>query len=149
MALIQTGGDHNVEVTEDRARLMDSIDKFQGRRGYRRPIEACDPHVIPIGPDGAPTEGGCDQMEFGQDLMFYQARQNSARILGGNDRRRKAFILVSENLAKDLTGLVALTVPPATPIDARSAYLSSDFATAMAAVPCTRSIRAERSAPRN
>src|SRR5688500_1644815 len=32
MALIQTGGEHGVEVTDDRSRLMNAIDRFQGRR---------------------------------------------------------------------------------------------------------------------
>jgi VWFA-related protein len=134
MALIQTGGDHNVEVTNDRSRLMDSIDKFAGRRPYRRPIEACDPQFIPINADGTPAGTGCDQMEFGQDLMFYGALQSAAKILGGTDRRRKAFVLVSENLAKDLSGLFQVGVPPSTPIDASAAYRSGDIA-ALASVP--------------
>src|SRR5687767_14082427 len=32
MALIQTGGEHGVEVTNNRLRLLTAIDKFQGRR---------------------------------------------------------------------------------------------------------------------
>src|SRR6185436_9601403 len=32
MALIQTGGEHGVEVTDDRSRLLSSIEKFKGRR---------------------------------------------------------------------------------------------------------------------
>jgi len=135
MALIQTSGEHNVEVTDDPSRLMDAIDKFQGRRPYRRPISACDPQFIPIGEDGTPAGTGCDQMEFGQDLMFYQALQNAGKILGGNDRRRKAFVLVSENLAKDLSGLFQVGLPPGTPIDASSAYTSDQFATALASIP--------------
>jgi VWFA-related protein len=134
MALIQTSGEHDVEVTDDPSRLMDAIDKFQGRRPYRRPISACDPQFIPIGEDGTPAGTGCDQMEFGQDLMFYQALQNAGKILGGNDRRRKAFVLVSENLAKDLSGLFQVGLPPGTPIDASSAYTSDQFATALASV---------------
>jgi VWFA-related protein len=135
MALIQTGGEHSVEVTDDRARLLDAIDKFQGRRLYRRPIAACDPQFIPISEAGTPTGQGCDQMEFGWDLEFYGALQGAARILGGNDHRRKAFVLVSENLAKDLTGLFQLSVPAGTAIDASSAFLSGGGAEALAAVP--------------
>ncbi len=135
MALIQTSGEHNVEVTDDRSRLMDAIDKFQGRHPYRRPIEACDPKFIPINEDGTPSSTGCDQMEFGQDLMFYQSLQNAAKILGGNDRRRKAFVLVSENLAKDLSGIFQVSVPPATAIDASGAMTSGQGAAALASVP--------------
>ena len=134
MALIQTGGDHNVDVTNDRSRLMDAIDKFAGRRPYRRPIEACDPKVIPIAEDGTPTSQGCDQMEFGQDIMFYGALQNAAKLLGANDRRRKAFVLVSENLAKDLSGLFQVGVPPSTPIDASAVFRSGDIS-GLASVP--------------
>lgn len=134
MALIQTAGDHNVEVTSDRSRLMDAIDKFAGRRPYRRPIDACDPQFIPINEDGTPSSQGCDQMEFGQDIMFYGALQNAAKILGANDRRRKAFVLVSENLAKDLSGLFQVAVPPSTPIDASAVFRSGDIS-GLASVP--------------
>ena len=37
MALIQTGGEHGVEVTDDRSRLLGGIEFFKGRRQTRRP----------------------------------------------------------------------------------------------------------------
>jgi VWFA-related protein len=108
MALIQTGGEHGVEVTDDRSRLLASIDKFKGRRPTRRPLEVCDPIAIPRDPETATAsnlDAGCEIQELNANRGLYRALEDAARILGGADKRRKAFILVSENVAKDISGL--------------------------------------------
>ena len=106
MALIQTGGEHGVEVTEDRSRLLASIDKFKGRRPTRRPLEVCDPIGRPgDGENGGIPSGGCDLQELNANRGLLRALEDAARILGRGDKRRKAFILVSENAAKDITGI--------------------------------------------
>lgn len=106
MALIQTGGEHSTEVTNDRSRLLESIDRFKGRRPVRRPLQACDPE--PIRRDQENPEDfdpGCDIQEVNANRGLYQSLEDAASILGGTDRRRKAFILVSEHVAKDISGL--------------------------------------------
>jgi VWFA-related protein len=106
MALLQTGGDHSTEVTNDRSRLLESIERFKGRRPVRRPLPACDP-----GPTRRNQEtpdvfaSGCDIQNLNANRSLYKSLQDAAGILGGSDRRRKAFILVSEHIAKDITGL--------------------------------------------
>jgi VWFA-related protein len=108
MALIQTGGEHGVEVTDDRSRLLASIDKFNGRRPTRRPLEVCDPIATPRDPESATAsnlELGCEIQELNANRGMIRALEDAARMLGGGDTRRKAFILVSENAAKDITGL--------------------------------------------
>lgn len=108
MALIQTGGEHGVEVTDDRSRLLASIDRFKGRRPTRRPLEVCDPIAIPRDPETATASNldpGCEIQELNANRGLYRALEDAARILGAGDKRRKAFILVSENVAKDISGL--------------------------------------------
>ncbi len=106
MALIQTGGEHSTEVTNDRTRLLASIDQFKGRRPVRRPLEACDPEPIRRDPE-RPDEfdPGCDIQDVNANRGLYQSLEDAAKILGSGSRRRKAFILVSEHVAKDISGL--------------------------------------------
>jgi VWFA-related protein len=106
MALIQTGGDHSTEVTNDRSRLLESISRFKGRRPVRRPLQACDPQPIRRDPENPEVfDPGCDIQDVNANRGLYQSLEDAARILGAGDRRRKAFILVSEHIAKDITGL--------------------------------------------
>jgi VWFA-related protein len=106
MALIQTGGDHSTEVTNDRSRLLESIERFQGRRPVRRPLQACDPAPIRRDPENASEfSAGCDIQYVNANRGLYKSLQDAAKILGASDRKRKAFILVSEHIAKDITGL--------------------------------------------
>jgi len=101
IALLHTSGDNNVEVTQNRAKLMAAISKFEGRRAVRRPIEACDPSLIMTDPEAAAGDPsvGCDQQEFDANQRLYQSLEDAARLLGGSDRRRKALVLVTENIA--------------------------------------------------
>ena len=94
MALIQTGGEHGVEVTDDRSRLLTAIDRFHGRRPARRPSEVCEPR-----------QRDCDIQDLNAHRSLFRSMEDAARILGGGDKRRKAFILISESLAKDITGI--------------------------------------------
>lgn len=106
MALIQTGGEHSTEVTRDRTRLLESIDRFKGRRPVRRPLEACDPAPIRRDPEQPEIfDPGCDIQDVNANRGLYQSMEDAARILGGSDRRRKAFILVSEHIAKNISGI--------------------------------------------
>ena len=106
MALIQTGGEHGVEATDDRSRLLASIEKFKGRMTTRRPMEACDPIGRPgDGENGGIPSGGCDLQELNANRSLLRSLEDAARILGRGDKRRKAFMLVSEHVAKDISGI--------------------------------------------
>src|SRR5262245_37846226 len=104
MALVMTSGRNSVEVTDDRSRLLDAIDKFKGERLVPRPILAVDSR-----------RGGGDLQEFQANMDLYGALRGAARVLGANDGRRKAFVLVSENVAKDLSGIFGVTAAPGEP----------------------------------
>lgn len=129
MAVLQTGRDHSTEVTSDRTRLIESIDKFRGRRPLRRPLVGCNPKALP--PKDPATvaaweiNSGCNTEEVSANFGLYNTLEDAARMLGRGDQRRKAFILISENLAKDLSGLFdGGTQVPDTPPDS-SGYMAS------------------------
>ena len=106
MALLQTGGEHSVEVTTDRSRLLAAIDRFQGRRPVRRPLEACNLAPIKRNLDQPEVfDPGCDIQDAYTNLNVADTLAQAARLFGGPDRRRKAFILISESSAGDLTGI--------------------------------------------
>ena len=115
MALLMTSGDYNVEITEDRSRLMAAIDKFKGARLIRRPMQAVD------------NRRGGDLQEFDANMQFYNTLENAARLFRGNDGRRKAFVLVSENIAKDLSGILQSRVVPGEAPQGGDAYISGNL----------------------
>jgi VWFA-related protein len=111
MALIHTSGDNNVEVTQNRPRLLAAINSFRGRQAVRRPMTACDPAIDrSTSESGYSASFGCDEQEVFANMNLYDALKNASRLLAGSDRRRKAFVLVSENIAKDLTGIFQVSV---------------------------------------
>jgi VWFA-related protein len=134
MALIRTSGDNGVEVTQNLPKLLAAINAFEGRRAYRRPTEACDPKIIrSTGEGGYSASLGCDESELFANMSLYESMEDAARLLAGSDRRRKAFILVSENIAKDLHGIFQVSVAPdRTPPDGQ-AYAEGGGAEAMSA----------------
>ncbi|HYN07277.1 MAG TPA: VWA domain-containing protein [Vicinamibacterales bacterium] len=126
MALVMTSGNNNVDVTEDRSRLLESIEKFKGHRAVRRPMTA---------PDNRRASDLDILQMFDANLRLYNALRNGARVLAGNDGRRKAFVLISENIAKDLTGVFALSTPRGDPPPDASDYFLSGDPEALAAIP--------------
>ncbi len=128
MALLQAGGEHSTEVTNDRTRLLESIDRFKGRRPVRRPLENCVLRPIKRNPDVPEDfDPGCDIQDAYANVSIGQTLWDAAKILGREDRRRKAFILVSESSAGDLSGLFdGGTGMPTAPVDS-SGYLSGNL----------------------
>jgi VWFA-related protein len=131
MALLQTGREHSTEVTTDRTRLLESIDKFQGRRSFRRPLVACEPQPLPSKDPATAVAwdipSGCNTEEVSANFGLYNTLEDAAKMLGRGDQRRKAFILVSENIAKDLSGLFdGGTQSPGAPPDSSGYATSAD-----------------------
>ncbi len=106
MAIILTGGDRGAEVTSDRSELLAAIDRFKGRQSTRRPILGSDDRK-----SSDPLVGSGPQ-EFDQNMRTIQALEQAAKIIATNDGRRKAFVFVSEWMAKDLSGIFGLGVAP-------------------------------------
>ena len=118
MALITTSGKNSVEVTEDRSRLLNSIALFKGNRAVRRPMVGSNAR------GGAGAAGEFGLQEFDANMQLLGALEKSARLLAANDGRRKAFVLISENMAKDLTGVFGLSVPMGDlPVDASAFFI--------------------------
>ncbi|HKW02143.1 MAG TPA: VWA domain-containing protein [Vicinamibacterales bacterium] len=98
MGLLLTGGDHEVEVTNDSSALLRAIDSFKGRQATRRPNEGC------VSACACTSQGGGIQ-GFYNDLGLYKKLQEAATLLTTSERRRKAFVLISEYTGKEVTGV--------------------------------------------
>jgi VWFA-related protein len=98
MAVLFTSGDRSVEPTADRGVLWDAVESTKGRQSIRRPNDAFDqPGML---------------QPFFDNMALYKTLQDAARLLGTGDARRKAFILVSEGISQDLTGVFDAPVGP-------------------------------------
>ena len=122
MAVLFTSTRRNTQVTEDRAVLLEAIDTLEARQLIRRPNQARDDQTVPgLDPETdslqqldtisrAQENGGLQR--FFENLTQYKTLEDAAKILGANDARRKAFVLVSEGIGKDLTGVFDRTLTP-------------------------------------
>jgi VWFA-related protein len=137
MALLMTSGNYNVEITEDRSRVIDAIDRFKGARLVRRPMLAIDDRqgsgagVQPPGRGGGGAvrrDSGADLQEFDANLRLYATLEQAARLFSATDGRRKAFVLVSENLAKNLEGVLQAQSAAPDAVRGSEEYMSGDLA---------------------
>ncbi len=117
MALLMTSGNFNVEVTEDRSRVLAAIDRFKGARAVRRPMQAVDNRRGP----------NADLQEFDANMRLYNTLESAARLFSASDGRRKAFVLVSENLAKDVSGVLQVRELPGDQIQGGEAYIAGNL----------------------
>lgn len=121
MAVLFTSGDHSTQVTVDPAVLSAAVDTLKGRQTWRRPHPAVDEQKVgrvdPEMPMGALVEtiskgNDAKLQDFFDNLAQYKTLQNAARLLGVGDARRKAFVLLSEGIGKDLSGIFGAMAPP-------------------------------------
>ncbi|HEX6322491.1 MAG TPA: VWA domain-containing protein, partial [Vicinamibacterales bacterium] len=119
MAVLFTSGEHSTEVTEDRAALMGAVETLRGRKGVRRPTAAIDKQGMAAGGgEGGRSLGeiaaaqSASVQDFFDNMSKYKALEDAARLLGQGDARRKAFVLISEGIAKDLTGVFDAATTP-------------------------------------
>ena len=81
-----------------------------GRR-TRRPGKRIDPEDSdPIATVSANQE--TKVQDFFDNMAQYKTLQDASRMLGAGDARRKAFVLLSEGIGKDLSGLFGAMRPP-------------------------------------
>jgi VWFA-related protein len=140
MAVLFTSGDHNTQVTEDRSELLAAADTLKGRSSFRRPHPAIDAQMPP---GGNPEQGALariDQLsksnqdslqDFQDNMAQYKTLQNAAVMLGADGARRKAFVMLSEGIAKDLHGLFGAMNPAADPSTGGAGYAAGDLAATM------------------
>ncbi|HKV99067.1 MAG TPA: VWA domain-containing protein [Vicinamibacterales bacterium] len=102
LGLVTTSGTFGVEITEDRERLLLELNNF---------LDHFDPHVgeTPNTPvinargDLMRDPGPVDPSSFFSEFHAYKTVEDVARMMGANDGRRKAMILISagiENASK-------------------------------------------------
>lgn len=148
MAVLFTSQDHNTQVTADQALLSAAVETLTGRQAWRRPHPAIDdqrpPHIDPQqSTDSALTSMGAAGLnslqDFADNMAQYQTMEDAAKLLAGGDARRKAFVLLSEGVGKDLSGLFGAMSPEGDVPQGGSAYASGDLgaftASSLAIVP--------------
>jgi VWFA-related protein len=119
MALLFTSGEHSTQVTEDRSELLAAVETLNARQTVRRPHDASDaqtaPHLDPEMSTAtklallASVGSGHD---FFDNMAQYKTLEDAARLIGTDTVRRKAFVLVSEGINKELTGVFGSLVTP-------------------------------------
>jgi VWFA-related protein len=120
MAVLFTSGDHSTQVTQDPAAVAAAIETLKGRQSWRRPHHGSDQmHGARIDPEDSidttlskiqNTQDATVQ-DFVDNMRQYRTLQDASRLLGGGDLRRKAFVLVSEGIGKDLSGIFGAMRP--------------------------------------
>lgn len=111
MAVLFTSGEHSTEVTEDRAALLNAVETLKGRKAIRRPHPAVDQQRASGSADIGRANTASLQ-DFFDNMSKYKALEDAARLLGQGDARRKAFVVISEGIAKDLTGVFDAATTP-------------------------------------
>jgi VWFA-related protein len=125
MALLFTSGKHSTQVTTDRSRLLTALETFSGRKAVPRPHAAVDTQRVRTHPDAGPgqplTSGGgqlsTSLQEFFENMYLFKTLQDASRMIGAGETRRKAFVMISEGVGMDMTGLFETT--GITPCDAK------------------------------
>jgi VWFA-related protein len=119
MAVLFTSASRNTQVTGDRAELLAAIDTLRGRQSVRRPNQARDDQTMYASGDDSLARlnqiGKAQEVsvqQFFDNMTQYKTLEDAARILGADDARRKAFVLVSEGIGKDLTGVFDRALTP-------------------------------------
>jgi len=120
MAVLFTSGDHSTQVTQDPAVLTAAVETLKGRQSWRRPHPATDKQSGDRIDPGDSMETALAKVQASQDTKIqdfadnmrqYKTLQDASRMLGGGDGRRKAFVLLSEGIGKDLSGLFGAMRP--------------------------------------
>lgn len=109
IAVLFTSGHHGTEFTRDPADISAAIDAFVGAAPGRRPSPGSDNPRTPFKGDplapAPPYNERWDLSNFFTDLALPNAIHDAARMLLGAESGRKAFVLVSEDVGNDLTGM--------------------------------------------
>jgi len=144
MAVLFTSGEHSTQVSEDRTLLEAAVETLKGRQSVRRPHPAIDKQTgdridpedsIDVAMSKVQATQDSKSQDFFDNLTQYKTLQDAARMLGGNDLRRKAFVLVSEGIGKDLSGIFGAMAPPGDPPQGGVEYATGGGIAALTAIP--------------
>jgi len=102
MAILFTSRDHSTEVTEDRATLLAAVDTLKARQAVRRPLN------VPETPGTRANNG----QEFFQNIQAFKTIDDAAHMLVSDDLRRKTFVMLSEGVNKQMTGMFDYAMTP-------------------------------------
>jgi VWFA-related protein len=144
MAVLFTSGDHSTQVTDDPSRLLSAIETLDGRQTVQRPNQAVDTQS----PRGIDPELPSEQAlaivqqtqstsvrQFSDNMRLFTTLEDAARMLGAGNADRKAFVLISEGLAKNPTGIFgSMSETPQTPTGGAE-YASTGDASATITAP--------------
>jgi VWFA-related protein len=146
MAVLFTSGEHSTNLSTDPSVLAAAIDTFKGRQSWRRPHPAIDKQTG----DRLDPEMSAEQQlaivsktqetkpqDFFDNMNQYKTLQDAARILGGGDLRRKAFVLISEGIGKDLHGLFGAMAPAGDVPQGGAGYAAGDVSALNIVQPMT------------
>src|SRR4051794_22714412 len=146
MAVLFTSGDHSTQITDDQAVLRDAVDTLKGRQSWRRPHPATDAMTgSRIDPEDSmdaalaklQEKQDASAQDFFENIKQYKVMRDAARLLETADRRRKAFVLISEGIGKDLTGLFGAMAPAGAPPEGGSQYAAGNLAALNIVAPAT------------
>ncbi len=119
MAVLFTSGERSTEITDDASRLLAAVETLSGRKAWRRPHQATDAQTpAPLNP-----EGGLENLdivnknqsvktnEFFDNMNQFKTLEDASRMLRLSPARRKAFVMVSEGLSLNPTGVFDEPLP--------------------------------------
>jgi VWFA-related protein len=102
MAVLFTSRNHSTQVTEDRAMLLAAVSSLKAGQAERRPIS------VPETPGGRGNNG----QAFFQNIQAFKVVADAARMLASDDLRRKTFVMLSEGVNKNMTGMFDYAMTP-------------------------------------
>jgi VWFA-related protein len=102
MAILFTSRNHSTEVTEDRAALLAAVDTLKARQAVRRPLN------VPETPGTRANSG----QEFFENVQAFKTIDDAAHMLASDDVRRKTFVMLSEGVNKQMTGMFDYAMTP-------------------------------------
>jgi len=146
MAILFTSGDRSTQVTQDRAILLRAVESLEGRQSVRRPNQAVDrQRPIPNDPEASgetqlaniQQSQNTSLQQFADNMNLFRTLEDAGRMIGEGDARRKAFVLISEGISKNPTGIFgSMTETPQAPAGG-AAYAETGDAAATIVPPPT------------
>jgi len=114
MAIVFSSREGSTEVTQDRSVLLAAIDGMQARQTFRRPHQGFLKQGAASVDPGLPVEfrlaaintaQRASLQDLNDNVQHFETLKDAAMMLVHEDRRRKAFVVISEGLNLDLSGL--------------------------------------------
>lgn len=114
MAVVFSSREGSTEVTQDRSVLLAAIDGMKARQTFRRPhqgfLKQGPGYIDPAAPaevrlDAINKAGRASLQDLYDNVQHFETLTDAATILLNEDRRRKAFVVISEGMNLDMSRL--------------------------------------------